>query len=333
MTRSFRTKPRAVKDPALRYTRRRGGRAAHAPRRRFEGFRCMAEDDDKTRILRGPLDEDVPTRILSGPSGPRAVEKDDDAERTLVLSKAPAVVAKPGVVVAPPGKPGDRIVFQCPNGHRIIVGKQFAGKRGKCNKCGADVQIPLASGQAPSPVGMIGPPPNKEPEAESSEESSSETDEQPSLDQLAFGDLASKPPAAIDDLGDLGIESDSEPEPQDDAEGWNFPAASVSSTAASHGWSASGNIPSFEADDGNPTAQLVARLWGEREHGGIVELHLQGGAILLPEWYESKWSKGTHGLFASQAPDGSVTLTAVAWESVEKVVVMQLAAVPDDMFT
>jgi hypothetical protein len=37
-------------------------------------------------------------------------------------------------------------------------------------------------------------------------------------------------------------------------------------------------------------------------------------------------------LFASQAADGSVTLTAVAWETVQKIVVRQLAEVPDDMF-
>jgi hypothetical protein len=77
----------------------------------------------------------------------------------------------------------------------------------------------------------------------------------------------------------------------------------------------------------------VARLWAERDHGGIVELHLAGGSVILPEFYEPNWSRGTHGLFASQAADGSVTLTAVAWETVLKIVVRQLTAVPDDMFT
>jgi hypothetical protein len=82
----------------------------------------------------------------------------------------------------------------------------------------------------------------------------------------------------------------------------------------------------------HPTSQLVARLWAEREHGGIVELHLTGGSVILPEWYEPLWSRGTHGLFASQAADGTVTLTAVAWDSIQKVVVRQVQGLPDGMF-
>jgi hypothetical protein len=80
------------------------------------------------------------------------------------------------------------------------------------------------------------------------------------------------------------------------------------------------------------TALLVARLWAERDHGGIVELHLVGGSVILPEWYEPAWSQGSHGLFASQAADGSVTLTAVAWDSIQKVVVRQVEGLPDGMF-
>jgi len=82
----------------------------------------------------------------------------------------------------------------------------------------------------------------------------------------------------------------------------------------------------------NPTSILVARLWAERDHGGIVELHLVGGSVILPEWYEPAWSQGSHGLFASQAADGSVTLTAVAWDSIQKVVVRQVEGLPDGMF-
>jgi hypothetical protein len=297
----------------------------------------MSEDDDKTRILRGPRDDDSPTRVLAGPGVGHDVEDDEDGERTRILPRTPEVAAKPAVVVAPPGKPGDRIVFQCPNGHRIIVGKQFAGKRGKCNKCGADVQIPSSpsASRGTPPAGMfVGPPPEEdEAGSDGSDEASPDENEPPSLEALAFGELAAKASPVIEDFGNLGIEGADESEAPDDVPDWNFDTNSAPSAAEATGWSAPGAAPSFDSDDGNPTAQLVAKLWSEREHGGVVELHLKGGAVLLPEWYDSKWSKGTHGLFASQAPDGSVTLTAVAWESIEKVVVRQLAAVPDDMFT
>jgi hypothetical protein len=114
---------------------------------------------------------------------------------------------------------------------------------------------------------------------------------------------------------------------------WNF-IGGESQPPAADGLAAGWPAAAAAAVDGgdNPTAVLVARLWAEREHGGIIELHLEGGSVILPEWYDANWSRGTHGLFASLATDGSVTLTAVAWETVRKVVVRQLKEVPNDMF-
>lgn len=82
----------------------------------------------------------------------------------------------------------------------------------------------------------------------------------------------------------------------------------------------------------HPTARLVAVLWRERANGGIVEVHLSGGSVIMPQWYDPHWSCGTHALFAAPGPDSSITLTAVAWDQIQKVVVRQLQYVPDDMF-
>jgi hypothetical protein len=68
------------------------------------------------------------------------------------------------------------------------------------------------------------------------------------------------------------------------------------------------------------------------EHGGIVEVHIAGGSVILPEFYESRWSEGSHGLFASRAADGTVTLTAVAWDAIQKIIVRQVNGLPDGMF-
>lgn len=81
-----------------------------------------------------------------------------------------------------------------------------------------------------------------------------------------------------------------------------------------------------------PTAALVARLFQQVEHGGVVEVHLAGGSVILPEFYDARWSAGAHGLFASRAADGTVTLTAVAWDSIQKIVVRQVEGLPDGMF-
>ena len=129
------------------------------------------------------------------------------------------------------------------------------------------------------------------------------------------------------------------PEPVDEA--WNFGGDAETSHAgldigpAAGGESAWTGPPLIEASGqaDHPAARLVARLWVERDHhGGVIELHLTGGSVILPEWYEPVWSRGTHGLFASQAVDGSVTLTAVAWDTIEKIVVRQVQGLPDGMF-
>ena len=83
----------------------------------------------------------------------------------------------------------------------------------------------------------------------------------------------------------------------------------------------------------SPTARLIARLWQERAHGGEVELHLSGSSRpILPQFFERDWSQGSHALFARQEPDGSITLEAVAWESIQRVVVRKVQGLPDGMF-
>ena len=92
-------------------------------------------------------------------------------------------------------------------------------------------------------------------------------------------------------------------------------------------------VPLAEGGDApwHPTADLVARLWAEREHGGQIEVHHADG-VIVPNWYDVTWSRGTHGVFGSQAPDGTVTITAVAWSSVQKVIVRQVQTLPADIF-
>lgn len=203
-----------------------------------------------------------------------------------------------------------KIVFTCPNGHTLRVPLELGGKRGKCSKCGVPLQIPAAQVEESLPVIDTG---SNEPVVE---------DLPPFIDVSATTNAAPSP--APSPAGRASVPPPDDAGPQD----WNFDVAAPAAPAFQSG------APS-PADDGhaNPTARLVARLWAERDHGGIVELHLAGGSVILPEFYEPNWSRGTHGLFASQAADGTVTLTAVAWETVLKIVVRQLTAVPDDMFT
>lgn len=219
----------------------------------------------------------------------------DDKTRVIRRKDAPAPESMES---AEPKVVDGQIVFFCPAGHRLVVPVSLAGKRGKCSKCSVPLQIP-------TPVPPVGPDsPSSEPPQEA-----------PPADHVG----GAQPPAAGDD-GDWnfisGIGAPAQAAPAFDAVPWADRAAE----------------DIRHEPDANPMARLLARLWAERDHGGLVELHLVGGAVLLPEEFSPRWSGGTHGLFASQAADGSVTLTAVAWDTVQRIVVRQLTAVPDDLF-
>ena len=116
-------------------------------------------------------------------------------------------------------------------------------------------------------------------------------------------------------------------------------SATVDEVLGSHGSSADLLGPPVDEHSNNPesiespTARLIARLWQELEHGGEVELHIAGSSRpILPQFFERDWSQGTHALFARQEPDGSITLEAVAWESIQRVVVRKVQGLPDGMF-
>ena len=82
----------------------------------------------------------------------------------------------------------------------------------------------------------------------------------------------------------------------------------------------------------HPLGALLHSLWSEKEHGGVIELHLTGGAMLAPDWFDPRHSGGSHGLFAAQAADGTVTMTIVAWDSVTRVVIRNVEGLPEGMF-
>ena len=218
-----------------------------------------------------------------------------------------------------PRRVGDKIVFFCPNGDKIVVPESLAGKRGACTKCKVAVVIP----SLPRPA-VVEPPvaPEDSPATEAADESPEEPLEVAEAPALPAAGPAEPPPPPSPKEWRLGA----------DVEGSHAGLDMSAMSALPAVWSDEAATESADGVD-HPAARLVARLWVERGHGGIIELHLAGGGgVILPEWYEPHWSRGTHGLFASQAVDGSVTLTAVAWDAIEKIIVRQVKGLPDGMF-
>jgi len=247
----------------------------------------------------------------------------------------PASIAAPAPGPASPASPAGKIVFHCSNGHRIVVAATMGRQRGKCSKCGVAVRIP-ASSESPATPGRAA-------EARVGETGAEAAAESPAVEEAVhasgmddrFGGVSNQQAPDHDDSHAVGqsaaredmfsslvTASDSHASATEFV-GFSTPALQASEPEPGPGGPEGGS---------NPTARLMDRLFREMEHGGIVEVHITGGSVILPEFYEPRWSVGSHGLFASRAADGTVTLTAVAWDSIQKIVVRQVEGLPDGMF-
>ena len=189
----------------------------------------------------------------------------------------------------------EQIMFLCPNGHKLNAPQRLQGHAGQCPHCKATFRIPLVEQSAPA-----------------SEKA------QPTTESDEFTAFENGLLEASRDNGHA-------------VEGYDMLSSVLSDAPAPVGGSLIGRNEVMPPN-AHPLARLVARLWNEREHGGVVELHLTGGALLVPEWFDAKLSHDSHGLFAVQAADGSVTMTIVPWDSVQRVVVRGVIGLPDGLF-
>jgi hypothetical protein len=296
----------------------------------------------------------------SGLSDLRLVDSD-----ILVKSQQPAATTPaetpemPEAEIAPEEKPAeqpaaeDLILFLCPSGHKLHGPRQLAGKVGKCPHCDAKFEIPYpfdgededaerdelddtvtedplsdfaesepgtgSSHKAPVFEEQPPPPPR-------------ETDT-PSKRGL-FGAVRATGSSIVGRLTGRSVKRNAPSEPAPASMPHAEPPSvqsAVPQAAVQPGVVQPVVMPSA-ARAVHPLAELLTRLWSERDHGGVIELHLRGGALLAPDWFDEHHSQGSHGLFASQAADGTVAMTIVPWDEVTRVVVRGVVGLPDGLF-
>jgi DNA-directed RNA polymerase subunit RPC12/RpoP len=219
--------------------------------------------------------------------------------------------------------------FLCPNGHRINWSENLAGRDAKCPRCGVLLRIPNTSGATAQVLaGGTAGAGVTEPNIVSSAPA-----EQNSIAFLCPNGHRLVGPARLQgqagqcphcgarflvpmlnemeqveevDLTDLPAEDD---RPLQTVEDVPPPLGGV-----------------------HPLCKLLRKLWEERQRGAVIELHLEGGMILVPDWFDDKLSRHSHGLFAAQAADGTLTMTIVGWNTISRVVVRNVEGLPDGMF-
>ena len=230
--------------------------------------------------------------------GEKFVIPQPDASSPTQLAKSDTT---PSPIEEGSGVGGNTIVFLCPNGHKLNGPRSLQGRPGECPHCGSKFRIP---------------------DYDEDEEDWGENPPEDTVvdDEIPVGTLVEDGPP----LGDSVPIDLSEIEP---LEVGSFPDAVALGTPGGFPLVAEGR-----SGGPHPLAELFARLWQEKDHGGIVEVHLTDGTTLTPERYSLRMSAGSHAVFSGQDADGSFTITSVAWESVAKVTVRRVQQLPEDMF-
>ena len=77
---------------------------------------------------------------------------------------------------------------------------------------------------------------------------------------------------------------------------------------------------------------LFARLWEMRPKDAAIKLYLRDGETIVPHEFLKKLSQQTRqALFTTKESDGTISLTAVAWDAVVRVTVRGLKDLPTEL--
>jgi DNA-directed RNA polymerase subunit RPC12/RpoP len=245
------------------------------------------------------------------------------------------------------------IQFLCPNGHQIRCPDEQAGRAAKCPKCGAKFRVPdLSETEGPAIETEL----PSEPE---------EVEEEPGAGdegQIEFlcpnGHRLNGPaslqgrPGQCPECGSRFRIPSYEDVPEEEAtDQEQIGIGRVDGTTGSglrleelgEGSGRAGLTLDLNEGDETPAAgsdhpsaasgigSFFCRIWAARAKEGSVELHLVDGETVTPDRFDESLSRGSHGLFALDEPDGSYTLVAVAWASVARIVVRGVDQLPPGM--
>ena len=198
---------------------------------------------------------------------------------------------------------------------------QFAGAAGACPECGSRFRIPILEetekGPEPEQLDIDEPDDGEGQDANASEteESVEELDEEPEESEgSADGeyDMTSDTSTSLPPMAQA---------PQDMRLGRGQPSPASPFLAR----------PSATIAMLHPLAEILVRLWAAKGETAKVELQLTGGETLSPDRFAKQLSRGSHGVFASKAADGTWSATVIRWDAVERVVLREMKTLPGEL--
>ena len=256
----------------------------------------------------------------------------------------------------------ERIVFLCPNGHRLFGPPHLAGRAGQCPHCGAKFRIPPLE-EAPAGSEMFE---SAEDNSGSEEYAGDEiagqvaeqyegTEQYESYESVEEYEAATEPSAngsgeydeelAVEDADLLsGDAAEGDDSPSGAIWPGAAPAAAATRRRGGDAFLGFGSVAEPDDEDArseqsatsagdlpHPLAELCDRLWAETGSGAKIELVLGDGNHLVVHHFARSWSQRSHGLFACREGDGTYTLTAVAWDTISRVIVRGVPELAEDL--
>lgn len=218
------------------------------------------------------------------------VPQKEDASIDGPVAEAPA---EPAVVGQKRSSREPQIEFLCPNGHRLHGPASLQGRLGQCPDCGSRFRIPVYDEGDDNEQAELGI-------------------EMGRADGRRSSDSRIKPP-------EIGIEGPSRAKAEDEQVPDSPSDALRTDVSASD--SALGAI--------HPLGAIFAKLWVEKARGATFELVFDDQRVLTPDVFIKTLSPPSHGVFAIKESNGTITLEAVAWEAVRRLVVRNLKRMPE----
>lgn len=232
------------------------------------------------------------------------------------------------------------IKFLCPNGHPLTAPENLVGRPGKCPKCNAPFVVPpaddedeeLSTGADSAIMPAMGSGKNLTGSGE----------------LFVFlcpnGHKLNGPPSLKGKPGQCPhcgarfiIPTDEDIDEAEQA------ALRQQYDASSAGVNFNDVMSPGEANDAYPAhgrpplgaaglGFIVARLWEQRTDGSELEVFLNEGEIIAPDFYSGRLSTSDYGVFAIQEGDGSYAITIIPWTSVRRVGLRRLGELSGELF-
>jgi hypothetical protein len=248
------------------------------------------------------------------------------------------------------------IRFACPSGHPLTAPDHLAGKPGKCPKCQATFVIPAnPSGSAGGGSGVA-----VATSAAAEASGSAVTPAAGSGTGLAQGDIfvflcpnghkLHGPPSLKGKPGQcphcgarflIPTDEDLADQPSEPPTTEETPEPSGRERSAEPGIDFDRLLASHERSDelaqyplAGPAGlgQIVGRLWTRRTPQAELEIYLNEGEILTPDYFAPQLSTSDYGVFGVREGDGRYGVTIVPWSAVRRVCLRRMDGLPGDLF-